>query len=83
MSGIEAEIQRLSLWLRRMGLGAFAAALLEAGRPLAPLGAQLSYMVDPLLSGSGLSFLEMGRLLEDPERLEDLARRLHDEEVSP
>jgi hypothetical protein len=40
-------------------------------------------MVDPLLSGSGLSFLEMGRLLEDPERLEDLARRLHDEEVSP
>jgi hypothetical protein len=80
MGGIEGEIQRLSLWLRRMGLGAFAAALLEAGRPLAPLGAQLSYMVDPLLGGSGLSFLEMGRLLEDPRRLEELAQHLQNGE---
>ena len=69
--------QRLSHWLHRMGLEGFAAALLEAGQPLAPLGAQLSYMAEPLLAGLGLPLAEVGQLLENPQRLDVLLRRLN------
>ena len=36
--------------LNRFGLGNLAALLLEAGRPLAPMLAQLLYIADPLLA---------------------------------
>jgi len=80
---MEGRIRRLSDWLQRTGLGDFAAALLEAGRPLAPLGAQLSYMAEPLFSGLGLPLHEMGQVLEDPRQLDQLMRRLHGAEESP
>jgi len=77
MGGNPSLVPRLSHWLHRMGLEGFAAALLEAGQPLAPLGAQLSYMAEPLLDGLGLPLAEVGQLLEDPRRLEALVRSLN------
>jgi len=76
MGGNASLIPRLSHWLHRMGLEGFAAALLEASRPLAPLVAQLSYMAEPLLGGFGLPLAEVGQLLEDPRRVEAVVRSL-------
>ncbi len=55
------------------GLGNILATFLDAAGPLALLGAQLVYGLEPLL-GSGWS--EVGGALEDPEQLEQLIEAL-------
>lgn len=75
-------IQRLVASMRRQGLSDFAALLVEAGQPLAPLGAQLSYLVEPLLGGPNGPLREVGQLLEDPKQLEQLVQQLHGAESS-
>jgi hypothetical protein len=68
---------RLVARLRRAGLDALAADLLEAAGPLASLGAQLSYLVDPFVNGGLEAY---GRLLEDPDEIQALVRRLRQEQ---
>lgn len=41
---------RWQAWLQKHGLEGLADALLEAGEPLAPIGAQLLYVAQPALS---------------------------------
>ncbi len=76
MGGNQGLIQRLADTMHRLGMADFAALLFEAGQPLAPLGAQLSYMADPLLGGLGVPLNEFGQLLEDPKQLEQLVQQL-------
>jgi hypothetical protein len=68
---------RLVAWLRRAGLNSLAADFLEAAGPLAPLGAQLSYLVDPFVHDSLETY---GRLLEDPAEVQKLVQRLRSEQ---
>ncbi len=71
--------QRLATRLQRAGLGELAAAVLEAGAPLAPFAAQLTYVVEPFLGSSGPSAASLARLLEDPQGLSDLVGRLRED----
>jgi len=52
-------------WLRQTGRGTTAAAVLEAVSPLAAVGAQFLYLVQPLFSTS-TELRRTARLLEDP-----------------
>lgn len=61
--------------LLQFGLGSIAATLLEGLAPLAPLGAQGLYMLEPLF-GSGEGWQQLAGSLEDPDRLKDLASHL-------
>jgi hypothetical protein len=61
--------------LHRLGLGSIAAALLDGLAPLAPLGAQGMYLLEPLL-GPGDGWRKVARTLEDPARFEALASDL-------
>jgi hypothetical protein len=60
--------------LRATGMGGLLAVLLEAAGPLTILGAQAAYLADPLLDGLGLG--ELGRVLEDPQRVSELVDEL-------
>jgi hypothetical protein len=55
------------------GLGSILAAFLEAAGPIALLGAQAVYALEPLL---GAGWTELGQALEDPERLGQLIEAL-------
>ncbi len=61
--------------LHRFGLGSITATLLEGLAPLAPLGAQGLYMLEPLF-GSGEGWHKLAGSLEDPDRLKDLASNI-------
>lgn len=61
--------------LHRLGLGSITAALLEGLAPLAPLGAQGMYLLEPLL-GPGEGWRKVARQLEDPARFDALASNL-------
>lgn len=61
---------------RRLGLGPWAAFLLEALAPLSLLGSQATHMIEPVL-GPG-SLRSVRRLLESRDLQEDLGRRLLD-----
>jgi hypothetical protein len=65
------------LFARRHGLGAWAALWLEWLEPLSLLGAQASYLIEPLLGRSTGRALR--RLLEDDERRAQLQQRLRDD----
>jgi hypothetical protein len=72
-------------WLQRLhhgGKGGLAAALLEAVSPLAPVGAQLLYMLQPVL-GSGDNLSLTASLLEDEERLKATVKALEQGEAEP
>jgi hypothetical protein len=71
--------QRVSDRLRRAGFGPLAAALLEAMSPISLLGAQLGYLMEPLVGRPEVG--EFSRLLEDRESVDDLVRRLREEDV--
>lgn len=70
---------RLAARLRSLGLAELASVVLEAGAPLAWIGAQLGYLAQPLFG------MEAGRtpawlgLLEDPQRMTSLLQRLNEE----
>ena len=60
-------------WLRRAGLQALAADLLEALGPLTMLGAQFSYLADPLFGGRLEPY---GKLLDDQQQVQLLISEL-------
>jgi hypothetical protein len=79
MDGDHGYSHQLAKRLQRAGLGSLAAAVLEAGAPLAPFAAQLSYLVEPFLGESGDEAARLARLLEDPQRLSELVWRLRED----
>jgi len=66
---------RVEARLRRLGLAPWAAALFEALEPLALVGAQVGYLLEPIFGGEALR--EWASVLEDPEQRADLSARLH------
>ncbi len=66
---------RLEARLRQLGLAPWAAALLDALEPLALVGAQVGYLLEPIFGGETLH--EWASMLEDPEQRADLSARLH------
>ncbi len=68
-------------WLRDSGLEPWLGALLEAAAPLAPLGAQALYLVEPLAGGRRAWLRDWARRLEEPEALLRLAEQLQEGEV--
>lgn len=72
--------ERIADWFRQRGLGGLAAEVLEALGPLTLLGAQAVYMLDPLVGPSHGVIGDLAQILEDPDRISELIRRLRDEE---
>jgi hypothetical protein len=70
-------------WLRQMGLNGLAASLLEAAGPLASVGAQVTYMIEPLIGTRDSQISELARTLEDPEGVLQLIEALRSEEGDP
>jgi hypothetical protein len=73
-------VERVARWLEKARVAVPAAFLLEAGAPLTYLAAQLAYLAAPTL-GPRQSWEEVGQLLEDPEQVARLARRLQGEKT--
>ncbi len=78
----DAIARRLAARLERLGLGPIAGFVLDALGPLTVVAAQLALVAEPLLRGWGPELGEWGRLLEDPDRVADLARHLRREEAA-
>jgi hypothetical protein len=64
---------------RRQRLLGWAAFLLESLEPLAPVGAQLLYLAEPLLGVRRSTTRQLGRTLEDDQARDELRRRLTSE----
>lgn len=63
--------------LRTYGLSGWAAALIEAFAPLAPIGAQLAYILEPMVDAHPGGWMrQLGAILEEPEELATLTNRL-------
>jgi hypothetical protein len=73
--------QDLARKLRATGMGGILAVLLEAAGPLTMIGAQAAYLADPLFDGLGLG--ELGRVLEDPQRVSELVGELRSQTDDP
>jgi hypothetical protein len=78
---IQADRPNWPTQLKRLGIANLAAALLEAGRPLAPILAQLLYIADPIFpSGDGRKTLSaLGARLEENEEISAMIQDLHSE----
>lgn len=70
---------RLAASVRSLGLGGGVQMLLEALAPMAWVGAQLGYLLEPLIGGRAPSGSSLTALLEDPQRYTDFIERLHEE----
>ena len=69
----------LDAWItfaRRQRLAGWAAFLLESLEPLALVGAQLLYLVEPVLGLKRSTIHQLGHALEDDLAREELQRRL-------
>lgn len=77
----EDRITEFARRLRAWGLNGMAASVLEAGGPLAFLGAQALYFVGPTLAPFAPEddVLALARLFEDPASVHALAERLTEE----
>lgn len=80
MNNEEAVSERVARWLQRVGLNQPAAFILEAIGPLAFLGAQAAFLVEPLIGASDNPVGDLARLLEDPTQVSELVERLRTEE---
>jgi hypothetical protein len=80
MNGKGANSKRIVRWLRQLGLDELAAVLLEAVGPFAFLGAQVAYLVEPLLGAPNNPISDMAQLLEDPNEVSSMIERLRQEE---
>jgi hypothetical protein len=72
----------LDVWItraRRQRLAGWAAFLLESFEPLAPVGAQLLYLVEPILGSRPPMTRRLARALEDDEARAALARQLQED----
>ena len=72
--------ERVARWLQRVGLNQPAAFLLEAIGPLAFLGAQAAFLVEPMFGVSNNPIGDLARLLEDPTQVSELVERLRTED---
>jgi hypothetical protein len=70
---------RLAARLRSLGLGDAASTLLEACAPLAWIGSQLGYVVEPLFGARPIRGSGLLDLLESPQRMVGFIDRLHGE----
>ena len=70
---------RLAARVRSLGLGGGASVLLEALAPLAWVGAQLGYLLEPLVGVPGAQRAGLVGLLEDPQRYTAFIESLHEE----
>lgn len=76
MSGKGGLPDRIVATLRGLGLDGFGALFIEALAPLGVLGAQVLYLAQPLFSIPSESIDEWVNLLEDPQELSALSRKL-------
>jgi hypothetical protein len=65
--------------LRRFKMDGFASWLLDAGAPLAPLGAQALYLGQPFVGGD--KFSALAHMLEEDSEAQAFASYLRGEEV--
>jgi hypothetical protein len=70
---------RLAARVRSLGLGGGASVLLEAVAPLAWVGAQLAYLLEPLVGTPGAPRAGLPGLLEDPQRYTAFIESLDEE----
>ncbi len=70
---------RLVARVRSLGLAGGASLLLEAFAPLAWVGAQLGYLLEPLVGGLGGPQAGLAGLLDDPQRYAAFVESLHEE----
>jgi hypothetical protein len=80
MNNDEAVSERVARWLQRVGLNQPVAFILEAIGPLAFLGAQAAFLMEPLIGASDNPVGDLARLLEDPTQVSELVERLRTEE---
>jgi hypothetical protein len=77
MTEIEPFAAALEAKMRARGLSRVGAFILEALGPIAPIGAQLAYLVEPMAaSQSGNWLFQLGELLEQPEAIAQMAENL-------
>jgi hypothetical protein len=79
MTGTEPSVDRVVRWLHRAGLNGPAAFLIEAAGPLVPLGAQVAFLLEPLLGAVERPVVDLARLLEDPSQVSILIENLRAE----
>lgn len=72
--------RRLVRILRRSGLAGMAAAFLDAGGPILPLGAQAAYLINPIMGGPSGKWNDFGKILEDPDAISELIVMLRKKE---
>ena len=68
--------------IRSLGLGNITIALIDVLKPLAIIGAQVVYALDPFVGGSDGRLVTFGRILEDPEQTGIFLDHLREEETS-
>jgi hypothetical protein len=71
------EPRQIARWLNNQGLQGIAAFLLELGRPFGFFAAQAAYIAEPFFGGQRGLFLDLARLLEDPEQMDQLMDHLY------
>ncbi|MCK4693812.1 MAG: hypothetical protein KAT23_09270, partial [Anaerolineales bacterium] len=71
MNNEEAVSERVARWLQRVGLNQPVAFILEAIGPLAFLGAQAAFLMEPLIGASDNPVGDLARLLEDPTQVSE------------
>ncbi len=76
MADRQSASTRLITLLGGTGLGHILAAVLEAASPLAPIGAQALYALEPMFRGEASDWSDLGQTLEDPARLDALISSL-------
>ncbi len=67
--------------IRRLGLGNLTIALMDALKPLAILGAQVVYVLEPFVGTSDGRWVTLGRIIEDPEKSAIFLAQLREEET--
>ncbi len=77
MNGNQPVADKIHQRVEALGLSGLGAALVEGLAPLAPLGAQIAYILQPMF-GSGVTdgLADLAGWLEEPAEVEALADRL-------
>ena len=82
MNGSRPFDEKIHARLQALGLSGLSAVLLEGLAPLAPLGAQLAYILEPMADGNFAGGLtDLARWLEKPDQVRAMASRLRREKA--
>ena len=76
MADRQSASARLIRLLGGTGVGYILAAVLEAASPLAPIGAQALYALEPIFRSETSDWSDLGHALEDPAQLDALISSL-------